>query len=352
MLLPSTYWAALLLLVAGVLCWGSWANAQKATGKWRFELFYYDFSVGVVIVALIAAFTLGQLLPKELTFSDNFLIAGKRPMAWAVGSGAIFNLANLLLAAAVSVSGISVAFPISLGLGVIISALLSFAQNAQGSAILVLGGAILILVAIVLTAFSYSGLIDTKRAEAVAAFQADPRAKKKLASQPGASRGIAVSAVSGIFMGLFYPTLEWARLGDNGVAPYGLALLFSAGVFVSSLLLLPFFMNFPVQGDPVEFVAYFNGGAKLHLLGLMGGILWMAGALCFFITYGSPSAMVGLPWNYMLAQGAAVVAALWGLVAWKEFAGSQFRSKLLMFMMLFVFLTGLAMIAMAPLHAK
>lgn len=352
MLLPSTYWAALSLLVAGMLCWGSWANAQKAAGKWRFEFFYYDFSVGVVLVALLAMFTLGEMRPKELTFSDNFLIASKRSMAWAVAAGGLFNIANLLLAAAVSVSGMSVAFPIALGLGIAISALLTLTQNPQSNPLLVASGAALILVAIVLTSFAYSGYLDAKRAEAMAALQADPRAKRKLASQPGPGRGIAVSVVSGIFMGALFPVLEFARQGDDGVAPYGLGMLFSAGMLMSSLLFLPFFMNFPVQGEPVELVGYFHGTGKQHLLGLLGGAIWMAGALSYFSTYGAPNALVGPPVNYILGQSAPVIAALWGLLVWKEFSGSQFRPKLLMFMMLVVLLTAIGMIAMSPLHAK
>jgi len=353
MLLPTTYVAALLLLIGSMLCWGSWANTQKLAGKWRFELFYYDFSVGMLVFALIAAYTLGEMAPKELTFSDNMLIAAKRQMAWALGAGMVFNLANLLLVAAISVSGLAVAFPISIGLALVIGTVWSFTLNPQGNPLLLFGGAALVVVAIVVDAFAYSGYLDAKAAAAVAALQPDPRAKKKLPKGPGAARGIVLSILSGILMGMFYPMVELAKEGDAGVGPYGVGLLFAGGVFVSSLFYLPFFMNFPVQGDPVEFAGYFKGTLKQHLLGLTGGVIWMAGGLANFAAASTPAAVqVGPAISYAVGQGATLVSALWGLLVWKEFEGANLRVKLLIAVMLVLFVTGLAMISIAPLHAK
>ncbi|HTS77325.1 MAG TPA: hypothetical protein VMG40_14025 [Bryobacteraceae bacterium] len=354
MLLPTTYLGALLLLIGSMLCWGSWANTQKLSGKWRFELFYYDYSIGTVICAVVAAFTLGQILPKELTFSDNLLIAAKRQMAWEVAAGMVFNLANLMLVAAISVSGLSVAFPISIGLALVIGTVGSYILNPQGSAVLLFGGAFLVLLAIIVDAFAYSGYIQAKREAEIAALNPDPRAKKKkLPSTPAAARGIVLSIVSGLLMGAFYPMVEIGRQGDTGVAAYGIGLLFSGGVLFSSLFYLPFFMNFPVAGDPVEFVAYFNGKPKQHLLGIFGGIIWMAGALCNFSAASTPaSVQVGPAISYALGQGATLVSALWGLLVWREFKGANLRVKTLLVVMLVLFVTGLGMISIAPLHAK
>ncbi len=353
MLLPTTYLGALLLLIGSMLCWGSWANTQKMAGKWRFELFYYDYSLGTVLCAVVAAFTLGQILPQELTFSDNLLIATKRQMAWAVGAGMVFNLANLLLVAAISVSGLSIAFPISIGLALVIGTVWSFILNPQGYAPLLFGGAFLVLVAIIVDAFAYTGYVDAKQAAEAAALTPDPRAKKKLPKGPGAARGIVLSIVSGILMGMFYPMVEIARQGDGGVSAYGIGLLFSGGVLFSSLFYLPFFMNFPVEGGPVEFMAYFQGGVKQHVFGLVGGILWMTGALCNFAAASTPSTVqVGPAVSYALGQGATMVSALWGLLVWREFKGANLRVKTLIVVMLVLFITGLSMISIAPLHAK
>src|ERR1700676_2077858 len=133
MLLPSTYFAAILLLISSMFAWGSWANTQKLAGKWRFELFYYDYSFGVMLCALVAAFTFGSLSPRELTFQDNLLIAAKRQMAYAFLGGAVFNLANMLLVAAIAVSGMAVAFPIAIGLALVIGVVLNFSLNPQGN---------------------------------------------------------------------------------------------------------------------------------------------------------------------------------------------------------------------------
>jgi glucose uptake protein len=353
MVLPTTYLSALLLLIGSMLFWGSWANTQKMAGKWRFELFYYDYSVGVVICAVVAALTLGQLLPQELTFSDNLLIASRRQIVWAAGAGMVFNLANLLLVGAISVSGMAVAFPISIGLALVIGTVWSYILNPQGNPTLLFSGALLVVIAIVVDAFAYSGYLDAKKEAAVEALNADPRAKKKAAREPGAARGIVLSVISGILMGTFYPMVEIAKAGEIGVAPYGVGLLFGAGVLASSLLYLPFFMNFPVNGDPIELSGYFKGSGRQHLLGLFGGILWMAGALCNFTAASAPATVqVGPAISYALGQGATLVSALWGLLVWHEFQGANERVKMLIVVMLVLFVAGLGMISIAPLHAK
>ncbi len=335
-----------------MICWGSWANTQKLAGKWRFELFYYDYSLGVLICALIAAFTLGQILPKELSVSDNFLIASRKQMAWGVGAGVVFNLANLLLVAAISVSGMAVAFPIAIGLALVVGVVWNHLLNPQGSAVLLFGGVALVLAAIIVDAFAYSAYTDAKAQAALkaAALHPDPKAKKTVA-KIGAGRGILLSVISGLLMGMFYPLVEMSREGDSGVAPYGIAILFASGVFISSLFYIPFFLNFPVDGPPIETAEYFRGSKKQHLLGLLGGMIWMAGALCNFAAASTPpSVHVGPAISYALGQGATLVSALWGLIVWREFSGAGFGVKMLLLGMIILFLAGLGMISSAPLH--
>jgi glucose uptake protein len=167
MILPTTYFGALLLLIVSMLCWGSWANTQKLAGKWRFELFYYDYSLGVLLCAIVAAFTFGSWLPKELTFQDNFLIAGRRQMIYGVAAGAVFNLANMLLVAAIAVAGMAVAFPIAIGLALVIGVIWNFALNPQGNPFLLFGGAALVFAAIIINAFAYSTYVDAKNQAAL-----------------------------------------------------------------------------------------------------------------------------------------------------------------------------------------
>ncbi len=352
MIIPTTYLGALLLSIASMICWGSWANTQKLAGKWRFELFYYDYSLGVLICAVVAAYTLGSWLPQELTFSDNLLIASRRQMAYGVGAGIVFNLANMLLVAAIAVSGMAVAFPVAIGLALVIGVVWSFMLNQQGNPILLFSGVALVVVAIITDAFAYAAYLDAKQLEAQKELQADPRAKPRT-RKPGAARGLILSIISGILMGMFYPLVEMGKAGDSGVAPYGIAVLFGAGVFLSSLLYIPFFLNFPVDGEPIPARDYFKGTRGQHFLGFAGGIIWMAGALTNFIAASAPvSVQLGPATSYALGQGATMISALWGLLVWHEFKGANQRVKALLVVMIVLFLVGLGLISIAPLNAK
>jgi glucose uptake protein len=195
MILPTTYLAALLLLILSMICWGSWANTQKLVGKWRFELFYYDYSLGVIICAVIAAYTFGAANPQDLTFSDNFLIAGYRKIAYGVAGGAVFNLANMLLVAAIAISGLAVAFPIAIGLALVIGVIWNYALNPQGNAMLLFGGAALIIAAIVVDAVAYSGHTATQFARTKAGREIDPATKQRVRPWT-AMRGIALCPIT------------------------------------------------------------------------------------------------------------------------------------------------------------
>jgi len=335
-----------------MICWGSWANTQKLAGKWRFELFYYDYSLGVLVCAVVAAYTLGSWLPQELTFSDNLLIAARRQMAYGVGAGIVFNLANMLLVAAIAVSGMAVAFPVAIGLALVIGVVWNYQLNSQGNPILLFSGVALVVVAIITDAFAYSAYLDAKQLEAQKALQADPRVKTRT-RKPGAARGLVLSIISGVLMGMFYPLVEMGKAGDSGVAPYGIGVLFGAGVFLSSLLYIPFFLNFPVEGEPIAARDYFKGTRGQHFLGFAGGIIWMAGALANFVAASAPvSVQLGPATSYALGQGATMVSALWGLLVWHEFKGANQRVKLLLLAMIVLFVVGLGLISIAPLNTK
>jgi glucose uptake protein len=354
MLLPTTYFAALLLLILSMFSWGSWANTQKLVGKWRFELFYYDYSLGVMLCAVVAAFTFGSVLTKELTFQDNLLIAAKRQMAYGVAGGAVFNLGNILLVAAIAVSGMAVAFPIAIGLALVIGVVLNYILNPQGNPFLLFIGAFLVVVAIVVNAFAYSTYLDERQKASKPAVTLDARGRPRPTREaPMALRGILLAIGSGILMGLFYPLVEIGRQGETGVAPYGMALLFGFGVLVSTLLYVPFFATFPVQGQPIELKQYFTGTRKQHLLGVAGGAIWMVGAISNFAAAGTPVALqVGPAVSYALGQGSTLVGALWGLLVWHEFKGANQRIRMQLGIMIGLFVVGLAMISIAPLYAK
>jgi glucose uptake protein len=365
MLLPNAYWITLVVLLFSMRCWGSWANTLKKSG-WRFELFYIDFSLGAVITAVLAAFTLGSMGP-DISVQDNFLLSGKKQIFFAFLAGCVFNLANMLLVAAIEVAGMSVAFPIGIGLALIVGVIWNFFLAQVGNPFYLFGGCALVLVAIVLAAMAHSGMASLRRKaekEALAAAQAALAAQEPAPAQPvrrkksdeepsgpGMWLGIVLSLVAGVLMGSFYPAVTVSMEGDLGLNnPYAVALLFSIGIFLTTFIYNLYFMNLPVKGLPISFFAYFTGKPGQHLLGLLGGIIWMAGAIANFVgSAATGDAKAGPAVSYALGQGATLVSVLWGLLVWKEFDGATGPIMRNVYLMIFFFLAGLAAVAVAPL---
>ena len=345
MVLPETYFSALLLTILSMVCLGSWANTQKLTKKWRFELFYFDYSFGVLMGAVIAAYTFGSMGFDGFTFSDDLLRAGKRNMAYGLAGGVVFNLANMLLVAAISVSGMAVAFPIGIGLALVIGVIGNYAVNPQGNPGLLFSGVALVVLAIIGDALAYRSLEDDRTRAAVHAGKKKPR-------RPSVWKGIILSLVSGVLMGTFYPLVEMGKAGETGLGPYSIGFMFAVGVFCSTFVFNLFFMSLPVQGEPIAIPDYFKGTILHHLLGVAGGLIWYAGAISNFVAASAdPSVQVGPAISYAIGQGATMVSALWGLLVWKEFAGGGGRTKGLIALMLVLFVAGLVLVSIAPLYA-
>ena len=349
MILPSTYLSALLLIILSMICWGSWANTMKLTGKWRFELFYFDYSLGVLLAAIIAAFTFGSM-GIELSVMDNLLITGKRQIAFAFAGGIVFNLANMLLVAAIAVAGLSVAFPVGIGLAMVIGVVWNYFLNPQGNPVLLFVGAALVVAAIVVDSLAYRAHASAKSAEEVP----EPKVMVTRGKPPKRKKntgalGIVLSLVAGVLMGSFYPLVEMSKAGEIGLGPYAVALIFGVAVFLSTFVFNLFFMNMPVQGEPVYFAEYFKGKGSYHLLGVLGGAIWCVGMVSNFVAASAPpSVNVGPAVSYALGQGATAISALWGLLVWKEFAGAAGNTRVLLTVMMILFLAGLVTISLAP----
>jgi glucose uptake protein len=346
MVLPHTYVAALLVTILSMICWGSWANTQKLVGKWRFELFYFDYSFGVLVAAVIVAYTFGTLGFDGFLFTDDLMRAGRRNMAYGFGAGVIFNLANMLLVAAISVAGLAVAFPVGIGLALIIGVVWNYMINPQGNPTLLFTGVGIVVAAIVVDALAYRAHAMVKAKQAIKAGQS-----KDMIPKIG-WKGIVLSLASGLLMGSFYPLVEMGKAGDTGLGPYAVAFVFALGIFFSTFVFNLFFMNLPVQGEPVEVLDYLKGTLKQHGLGVLGGIIWAIGTISNFVAASSPpEVQVGPAISYALGQGATLISALWGLLLWKEFQGASIRVKLLLAVMLVLFGLGLGMVSIAPLYA-
>lgn len=335
MILPTTYTAALLLSIISMLCWGSWANTSKLTKKWRFELFYFDYTFGVVIAALIAAVTFGSM-GDGMSFIDNLDISGKKQWALALAGGIIFNLANILLVGAISLAGLAVAFPVGIGLALVIGVVWNFLIHPAGNPLMLFGGAALVVGAIIVDAMAYAAHSATKSS-----------------AHKSSLKGIVISIVSGLLMGSFYPLVQMSTESEIGLGPYAVSVMFSVGVLLSTFVFNLYFMNLPIQGAPVPLGAYFKGSARNHLLGVAGGMIWCVGAVANFVAAAAQGqASVGPAVSYALGQGATMISALWGLLVWKEFAGASPRVRLLLTLMMILFLAGLALVSIAPLYGR
>jgi glucose uptake protein len=352
MIFPTTNLATLLLLSLTLICWGSWANMQKYLGKskWRFELFYVDFAMGVALAMAIAAFSLGSMNAQELTFQDNLLITGYRKMAYALGSGVVFNVGAMLLVAAISLAGMAVTFPIVFGIAAVIGVIFAYAANPHTNPVLAFGGAVLFLVAVAAAAFAYVAASDAVAATESKPLRPDPRQRTAPPPRIGPARAIILSIASGIFIGLSRPLIDWAREGENGVAPYGVALLFGVGLLGTAFVAIPFFINFPVQGVPVQARTYFKGTMMQHIFGVFSGIVWAVGALAAWVSVAAPvSVQAGPALTYAFLEGAAVLAAIWGLIIWKDLAGNS-RSRMISAGSLVLFLIGIGLVSASYLQ--
>ena len=341
MILPDTYASALLLILLSMICWGSWANTFKLAGKWRFELFYYDYSLGVLLTAIVAAYTFGSLGP-GISVSENLHSTSLHNVAYALAGGTVFNLANMLLVAAISVAGLAVAFPVGIGLALVVGVIWNYFLNPQGNPMLLAVGVTLVVGAIIVDALAYG-------AHAMSQQTQDGR------NSGAGLKGVLLSLASGVLMGSFYPLVEIGKGGGpeaGGLGPYAVAFLFAAGVFVSTFVFNLYFLNFPIEGQPLAMGLYFKGNMKQHVLGILGGLIWCTGAIANFVAASAPkSVQVGPAVSYAIGQGATMVSALWGLLVWHEFRGARRNVRVLLAVMLVLFLAGLILVSIAPLYA-
>jgi glucose uptake protein len=344
MILPHTNTAALLLMILGLLCWGSWANTYKL-GRGRFELFYFDFAFGLLLVSLVFAWTAGSTGYDGFTFMDDVLNAGKHQLLYGFGAGVVFNFGNMLLTASLAVAGMSLAFPVGLGVALIVGAGLNYLVEPAGSLLLVSLGCVAVLAAVVLDSAAHRYL-DVVRHESLA-----KAGKAKSTRRPTSFKGSALALAGGLLIGTCYPLLTKAQQSDMGVGPYALCVLFAIGAFASTFVFNMFFMNLPVEGEPLEVADYFKERPRRHLLGVAGGAVWCAGAIANFVALTPKSEMhAGPALGFALAKGAPLVAALWGIVAWRELRGGDARVKSLAAITLVLFGCGLALVSLAQVY--
>ncbi len=330
MYIVPSYTLAIVFTVITMLCWGSWANTQKLAGKtWRFELFYWDYVIGILILSLISALLLGSFGENGRSFFADLQQAEWDNLSNAFLGGVVFNLANILLVAAIAVAGMSVAFPVGIGIALVLGVLINYFATPYGNVVILFSGIGLITIAIILDAAAYKKLTKTIRKVS--------------------TKGILLSICAGVLMALFYRFVASSMSSDfinpvsGELTPYTAVFIFAIGIFISNFIFNTIFMKKPVEGEPVTYKQYFNGGLKVHSTGFLGGIIWCIGMSLNIIAAGK----AGYAISYGLGQGATLIAALWGVFIWKEFSDAPKGTNMLLALMFVCFVIGLGLVVYA-----
>ena len=323
MFTPPTLTVALLMMITSAICWGSWANTYKGVKNYRFELFYWDYAIGIFLISLILAFTMGSTGHDASSFLNNVQSADRSNLVYTLVGGAIFNLANLLLVAAIDMAGLAVAFPVSIGIALVVGVVLSYILQPKGNAIFLAAGVACALMAVILDGKAYGSLASAGRTVS--------------------RKSIVTSVVSGVLMGLWAPFVTRAMTHGNTLGPYSVAVFLTLGALLSCFLWNVYFMKKPLVGEPVSFGGFFSGPPSGHLLGLAGGLVWGTGMVFNLVA----ASFTGVAISYAIGQSAPMVAALWGLLAWKEFAGSGSGAKIYLVLMFVFYALAILLVARA-----
>lgn len=356
MVIIQSYPLAVALCFVTMLCWGSWANTRKlVSGQWPFQLFYWDYAAGVLFFSVLAAFTLGSAGTGGRPFLTDLAQAGGVPLLLAFLGGVVFNLSHILFVGALDLAGMAVAYPVAVGIALVVGVVSTYAVAPVGNAALLFAGVAVVVLAIVMDAVAY----------------------KKLAagSHRTPTTGIVVSLISGVLMGFFYffvaASMASMKVPDAGgtlipydaarmagvessaivfeagkLGPYSAVFLFSLGIFFSNFLWNTLFMAKPFTGSPVSGRDYFaKGNPKIHLTGILGGVVWNMGMLLSVLASGA----AGFPISYGLGQGATLVAAIWGVFIWREFRTAPVGTNRFLTLMFACYIVGLALIILAKI---
>ncbi len=335
MFIVGSYTLAVALCIVTMLCWGSWGNTQKLAAKtWRYELFYWDYVIGIVLFSTLMAFTLGSMGDKGRSFIPDLMQISGSNFGSAFFGGIIFNASNILLSAAISISGMAVAFPVGVGLALVLGVFINYFGAPAGDPVTLFTGVGLIMAALI-----FNGIAAGKM--------------NKGEKGAAANKGIWISVVAGILMSVFYRFVAAAVDLNNfenptpGMAtPYTAVFIFSLGMLASNFIFNTLLMKKPFVGAPVSYSDYFKGGLSTHAVGIFGGLIWGLGTSLSYIASGSAGAAI----SYALGQGATMVAALWGVFIWKEFKGADKTVNLLLVLMFLLFTAGLGFIIVAGNH--
>jgi glucose uptake protein len=333
MFIVNSYTLAVVFCFITMLCWGSWGNTQKLSSKtWRYELFYWDYVIGMLLFAALVAFTMGSIGDQGRPFLQDLAQAESGNMGKVLLGGVIFNASNILLAASVSLAGISVAFPLGVGLALVIGSIVNYLGAPKGDPVILFLGVAFIVIAIICNGI------------------ASGKANKSTEKSSNNRKGIILAIIAGVVMAFFYRFVAAAMDLNNFehpaagmLTPYSAIIVFSIGVLFSNFIFNTYAMKYPFVGTPVSYKDYFHGKFSTHLVGILGGAIWCMGTAFSYIAAGKAGAAI----SYALGQGAPMIAAIWGVFIWKEFKGGSKPVQWLLGLMFCLFIIGLAVIILS-----
>ncbi|HKW88899.1 MAG TPA: GRP family sugar transporter [Candidatus Acidoferrales bacterium] len=320
---PHTFPVALLMIILSTVCWASWANAFKLVKNYRFELFYWDYAIGIFVISLILGHTMGSMYGGPASLRENIHSADASNMISALIGGGVFNLANLLLVAGIDLAGMAVAFPLSIGIALVVGVVLSYALQPKGNAMLLALGVLLALIAVILDGKAYAALSSGGRAVSRKAY--------------------VVCIISGILMGLWAPFVTRSMTSGSALGPYSTSVFFTLGALLSCFIFNIYLMKKPLSGEPVNFSGYLRASAGNHLLGLLGGFVWGIGTVFNLVA----ASFTGVAISYAIGQASPMVAALWGVFAWHEFRGASAKAKIFLALMFLFYILAIIAVARA-----
>jgi glucose uptake protein len=323
MFTPQTFATALIMMIVTAACWGSWANTFKGVKNYRFELFYWDYIVGVFLTCLLYALTLGSTNNGPDSFLHNVQSADPSNIGWALLAGVIFNLANLLLVAAIDMAGLSIAFPVAIGIALVVGTVLSYVQQRQGYLPMLVAGVICAVVAVIYDGRAYGELAS--------------------ANKSVSRKSIVICIISGVLMGLWAPFSTRALTHGHTLGPYSVAVCLTLGALLSCFVWNIYFMKNPLVGEPVALADLFHGPTSGHILGLIGGAIWATGTVFNLVA----AHLTGVAISYAIGQSAPMVAALWGILVWKEFDGANKKAHAYLALMFMFYFLAILLIARA-----
>lgn len=333
MFVVGSYSVAVFFCFITMLCWGSWGNTQKlASKKWRYELYYWDYVIGMLLFSLIIALTMGNMGEAGRPFLQDLGQAEWAMIGSVLLGGIIFNASNILLSASVSLAGLSVAFPLGVGLALVLGVIINYLGAPKGNPLILFVGVALIVIAIVCNGIASS--------------------KTKISAKDVATnkKGIVLAIIAGVLMSFFYRFVAVAMDLDNFenptvgmMTPYSAIFVFSIGVFLSNFIFNTIVMKKPFVGSPVSYGEYFEGKLSTHFVGMLGGAIWCLGTAFSYIAAGKAGPAI----SYALGQGAPMIAAIWGVFVWKEFKGASKSVNWLLSLMFLLFISGLGLIILS-----